>query len=87
MRSEKRISRPTARERSNSSKTPLADTFLVRAGNSPSLENKTTGNVSGNRTAHRTSCRATTGADGAVSPGNPEFETLIGCYLDSELMP
>jgi len=58
MRIEKRMSAPTSRSLSNVKSTPLADTFRVDAGISPSSSapaDSITGSESGKRTAHRTS--------------------------------
>jgi hypothetical protein len=57
MRIENRTSEPTLKSLSKENRTPLADTLRVRASVSSSPVDSTTGNVRGNRTAQRTSCR------------------------------
>ena len=79
MRSEKRIVCPTCNSPSSSKRTPLAETFRVSAATSPPPVDATTGSTSGNRTAHRTSCRAMAGSATADGTANPGFKAFIGC--------
>lgn len=77
MRSENPISSPACRGRSNSNKTPLADTFRVSAANSPWLADINTGSARGKRTAQRTSWREWLDSGPPFNTVNPDFKASI----------
>jgi len=77
MRREKRIFIPTLMGRSISKRTPLAETFLVRAVNSTLPLARTTGSTSGKRTAQRTSWREFGGCAFPCKNGTPVLEAFI----------
>ena len=77
IRREKRISSPTFSGLSISKSTPLAETFRVSAANSPLPLERTTGNASGKRTAHRTSCEEGDPSACACGNGSPIFIAFI----------
>ena len=88
IRNENPTSVPVTIFRSMLKSAPLAETFTVEAGNSSSSAERTTGRLSGKRTAQRTSCRLAppelTGEtgnsvlDGIILP-NPLLEALTYC--------
>jgi hypothetical protein len=61
-----------------SNTTPLADTFRVCAVYSRRAVWTTTGNVSGNRTAQRTSCP---GTDSGILLGNMAIRDLAALFI------
>src|ERR1700733_1215398 len=84
MRRSKWMSTPTDKSRSSSKRTPLEETFLVRAETPPEAVSTTTGSMRGKRTAQRTSWRPKAESGSCVRGEKAEFRNFIVRTQDSQ---